>query len=495
LELDDVGPGSRDDQAQSDKSLMPPPPRSLVKDNKSVTPQNLGRSTSVRNTLKAGISTALTKPSTSATKTLLKDGPVATKIGSNTRVGIKSGNQSITPRSDGITRKLSVKTTFGKPTRNVEQALSPPSPIKDADLGLPVKAPQNRIGTRPRPISMVGPTQALSNVRTTTNPTSHRRNLSTVNQKGDTLPKRPTTADNRSHSPVSPIKTTFESSKPTFNNFKVEYPQTGPPVPKPATGQIIHPPTTTATTQISISVLHAQTRLLQLSILHAQSFATTASLVESAETQLRQRYDEVQSNALALDAIYYEEQDLIDYKGLEKILLADAIAFGSTSSHYTNAAEAIRSFSDVITKLLRLFTTDPAAPGEYHRLVSQFENWFLQETNTHVDGLTVEFGREIIRVRRKLDTGHRALEFWQHLLSSEDKSDEEGVVAISSIAIIVSTLADMVRVALEELSLMQKLEKQIVEDARRDLRQQVDELLATPTDEMSTRSAVPVWMR
>lgn len=500
----------------NDKKTMPPPPKPSDKDisrngfegSGSVRVKGPLRTNSVRpptdqvtfsRTTSTSGSRSQTNPRTSSTELKPRKPSSSSTIASSTRPAMKTlESQEVTFKQPSDGKTLNSSGIRGS----------------SSDVALQGKS----LTGRPRPVSMYAmPTKSTTTKKTdivshkrsgsaasdhsvdldgsrisSTRAVSSSMKLPSRSEKPSALPSsRPRNGDSANTSTRAPTSirpasndSVVFSAKPSFNNFKVEYP-TGASTPKPATTTILQSASSTASTstQTPTSTLHAQTRLLQLSVLHSKSFDAMSSLVKSAETQLKERYRLVHNQSIQLHKDLHHEQELLDLKGLEVALLPLS---SSTLAYRPNFEESIRSFSEAVTKLERLFTTSPT-PGEYNRLILQFEDWLTNKAQDHVDGIGVEFNREITRVRRKLDTGWRALEGWERLLTGDE-------VRNSSISMVVRTLSEMAKRGMEELVMLQSMEKRIVTCAREELKRMVDEIMLDDLDEKAISGHKAAWL-
>ncbi|KAK6537004.1 hypothetical protein TWF281_001208 [Arthrobotrys megalospora] len=387
--------------------------------------------------------------------------------------------------------------------------IAPPRPTSTRpNEPVPTSASMRRptvSGNRPRPPSshIAAPPSGLSSKGSDTESSmrsesvaSTTSNTSSVRSDLTTRPKtagRTTAAHKPVQEPSSPVrghkKTTStmastKPSRPNFNTFKVEYQQAAL-VPKPSMASLIHQqphPTTPAVP--SAETLHAQTRLLQLALLHAKSFNSTTALKKSAHDKLYKRFSGIRDKSLSVADSHRREQELVDLHALSLVLKKPAMLSTSSSNPKDRLSsgpeEAIQQLSEQLSKVLGWFT-EGQYEGEYTRMARIFEEWVSlpDDHEKKVDGLGIEYARDILRVKRKMEMALRSLEGWVVLMADGEKGDdeEETLRLKSSLRRVLSVAVGRLKVGLEELAAIQTIEKTVVTALRKDLKKQVGELV------------------
>ncbi|KAF3942456.1 hypothetical protein ABW19_dt0210344 [Dactylella cylindrospora] len=361
--------------------------------------------------------------------------------------------------------------------------------------------------TRPRPTSGQIPQPGISTSRgsdsepsirsesvasTTSNNSSARSDITT---KPKQPISRPTTAkpiqDPQSPQRRSPTRghrkngsiSAPKSSRPAFNTYKVEYTQAYP-TSKPTTASLMHTHTNATSTHQPTDILHTQTRLLQLSILHAQSFDSTASLRKSAHKKLYKRFSEIKDRNSQVAESHRREQELADLYALSLVLKRPAVnslGVGNWRDKLSSSPEeAIQSLSEQLSKVLAWFT-EGQFEGEYTRMVRIFEEWIsLPDTHERkIDGLGSDYGRDIIRVRRKMEMALRGLEGWMVLIVEGEKAEtgDEAPALRGALGRILTVAVGRLKAGLEELTMIQKIEKTVVTTIRKELRKKIVEIM------------------
>lgn len=360
-------------------------------------------------------------------------------------------------------------------------------------------------GNRPRPPSshIAGPSSGFSSKGSDTESSmrsesvaSTTSNTSSVRSDLTTRPKtasRTATTHKTVQEPQSPVrghkKTTStmvstKPSKPSFNTFKVEY-QPAVLAPKPSMASLLHQQPQLATSSVqSTEALHAQTRLLQLAILHAKSFNSTTALKTSAHDKLYKRFSAIRDKSLSVADSHRREQELVDLQSLSLVLKKSAM-LNTGSGHpkdklSSSPEEAIQLLSEQLSKVLGWFAKGQYE-GEYTRMTRIFEEWISlpDEHEKKIDGLGVDYARDVLRVKRKMEMALRGLEGWVVLVVDGEKSEEgeEPLGLKSSLGRVLGVAVGRLKVGLEELAAIQTIEKTVVTTLRKDLKKKVSELV------------------
>ncbi|KAK6537835.1 hypothetical protein TWF694_010737 [Orbilia ellipsospora] len=317
----------------------------------------------------------------------------------------------------------------------------------------------------------------------------------TSSARSDTT-TRPRTSGRAAGAPPSPNRTSpirghkkaissiaaAKPSKPSFNTFKIEY-QQAPSAPKPATASLINQSQgSTASALQSSDTIHAQTKLLQLAILHAGSFNSTAALKLSARNKLYQRFSEIRDRNAAVAESHRKEQELVDLYALSLVLKKSAASsLSSLKDKLSHSPEEnIQLLSEQLSKVLGWFSQGQYE-GEYTRMTRTFEEWVSlpDEHERKVDGLGAEFARDILRIKRKIEMAVRSLEGWMGLVADGERSQDESETARlkSSLGRLLTVAVGRLRAGLEELNVIQNIERMVVTTMRKNLRKKLGEVM------------------
>ncbi|EPS43914.1 hypothetical protein H072_2102 [Dactylellina haptotyla CBS 200.50] len=325
-------------------------------------------------------------------------------------------------------------------------------------------------------------------------------NTSSARSDVTTRPKtavKPTTASRSPQEPSSPRKTSpirghrkvtstmaaAKPSKPSFNSYKVDYPPVAP-VPKPTSASIIHQSSGSAAPSHPTDVAHAQTKLLQLAILHARSFDSTTALTDSARNALYKRFSIIRDKNAAVAESYHREQELVDLHALSLIMKrSPASNFTSLKDKLSSSPEeSIQLLSEQLSKVLGWFA-EGQYEGEYIRMIRIFEEWasLPEDNEKKIDGLGADYTRDILRVKRKMEMAVRSLEGWMGLVvdGEKDEDGEERGGLTSSLRRLLTVAVGRLRAALEELTVIQNIEKLVVTTIRKELRKKLGEVMDT----------------
>ncbi|KAK6355313.1 hypothetical protein TWF696_004423 [Orbilia brochopaga] len=326
----------------------------------------------------------------------------------------------------------------------------------------------------------------------TSNASSVRSDATTRPKQGGLSAGHKTTRDPPSPRKSSPVRghkknmsTAAKTSRPNFNTYKQEY-QQAPPMPKPTTASLMHASSShVASAAPSTDTLHAQTRLLQLAMLHSQSFGTTAALRQSAQTKLYKRFSQVRDKNAVVHQSYRREQELVDLQAMSLVLKKHSGSNLSAANWKNklsgNPEEAIQLLSEQLSKVLAWFTEEPYE-GEYTSMIRVFEQWIsLPDGHERkIDGLGSEFGRDILKMRRKMEMALGGLEGWVVLVADSEKDDgsDEGVVGLrSSLGRVLNVAVGRLKAGLEELNAIQAIERTVVTTSRKDMRKTLVEVM------------------
>ncbi|KAJ6260910.1 hypothetical protein Dda_3571 [Drechslerella dactyloides] len=329
---------------------------------------------------------------------------------------------------------------------------------------------------------------------------SSTSNASSVRSDMTTRPKQGSlSVGSKTRDPVSPRKSSpvrghkknmsmaAKTSRPNFNNYKQEY-QPAPPMPKPSTASLMHAAGGHATSAApTTDTLHAQTRLLQLAMLHSQSFDATAALRTSARTKLHKRFSQVRDKNAAVHRSYRREQELVDLQAMSLVLKKSSgsnLAAANWKNKLSgNPEEAIQLLSEQLSKVLAWFTEEPYE-GEYTSMIRVFEEWIALPDGHErkIDGMGSEFGRDILKMRRKMEMALSGLEGWAVLVVEGEKDgsgeDDECAAGLkSSLGRVLAVTVGRLKAGLEELNAIQAIERTVVTASRKDMRKALVEVM------------------
>ncbi|KAK6361166.1 hypothetical protein TWF730_004910 [Orbilia blumenaviensis] len=365
-----------------------------------------------------------------------------------------------------------------RPTVSGNRPRPPSSHIAAPPSGLSSRGSDTESSIRSE--SVASTTSNTSSVRSdlTTRPKTAGR--TTAVHKPIQEPPSPT----RSHKKTASIMAAAKPSRPTFNTFKVEY-QHAALAPKPSMASLIHQQLhPTASAVQSAETLHAQTRLLQLAILHSKSFNSTTALKSSAHDKLYARFSGIRDKSLSVADSHLREQELVDLQALALVLKKSAmlnIGSGNPKDRLSNTPEeAIQLLSEHLSKVLGWFA-EGQYEGEYTRMTRIFEEWITlpDEHEKKIDGLGIDYAKDVLRVKRKMEMALRGLEGWVALVVDGEKAQEEeqALGLKSSLGRVLSVAVGRLKTGLEELASIQTIEKTVVTSLRKDLKRKVGELV------------------
>ncbi|KAK6520681.1 hypothetical protein TWF506_000930 [Arthrobotrys conoides] len=328
--------------------------------------------------------------------------------------------------------------------------------------------------------SVASTTSNTSSVRSDLTTRPKTANRTTTTHKTVQEPQSPV----RSHKKTASTMVSAKPSKPSFNTFKVEY-QPAVLAPKPSMASLLHHQPQPATSSVqSTETFHAQTRLLQLAILHAKSFNSTTALKASAHDKLSKRFSSIRDRSLSVADSHRREQELVDLHSLSLVLKKSAMlntGSGNPKDKLSSSPEeAIQVLSEHLSKVLGWFA-EGQYEGEYTRMTRIFEEWISlpDEHEKKIDGLGVEYSKDVLRVKRKMEMTLRGLEGWMVLVVDGEKSEdgEELLGLKSSLGRIISVAVGRLKVGLEELAAIQTVEKTVVTTLRKELKKKVGDLV------------------
>ncbi|KAK6351592.1 hypothetical protein TWF718_004749 [Orbilia javanica] len=383
-----------------------------------------------------------------------------------------------------------------RPTVSGNRPRPPSSHIAAPPSGISSKGSDTETSIRSE--SVASTTSNTSSVRSDLTTRPKTANRTTTTHKAVPEPQSPV----RGHKKTASTMVSTKPHKPSFNTFKVEY-QPAVLAPKPSMASLLHQqPQPTASSVQSTEALHAQTRLLQLALLHAKSFNSTAALKTSAHDKLYKRFSSIRDRSLSVADSHRREQELVDLHSLSLVLKKSAMlntGSGNPKDKISGSPEeAIQLLSEHLSKVLGWFA-EGQYEGEYTRMTRIFEEWISlpDEHEKKIDGLGVEYARDALRVKRKMEMALRGLEGWVVLVVDGEQSEagEEPLGLKSSLGRILSVAVGRLRAGLEELAAIQTVEKTVVTTLRKGLKKQVSELVEArkEVDLMKQKKDLASW--
>ncbi len=255
-------------------------------------------------------------------------------------------------------------------------------------------------------------------------------------------------------------ETTREDSKkparPAFSTLQQHF--TPRKVGKAPTATFLHPQPAPGGNTLPPEILSLQTQLLQLHLWHASSSQVNYQWEASAKCALQKRFEEV--SRLYQSMLEYENAGY-EQKNLQSLLEWSGGGGGASAG----LIEHIQVLSELLHELPSLIEDG----GRLQRLVSEFEHWISksQEVRTArgdsgrywgnlepVEGLGDSWKAEMAVMLRKLTA-------YSHNLNKLDQPS-----AGSSIACVVETCQTLLEGVLDELHMMQTIERDVVSEEK-----------------------------
>jgi hypothetical protein len=299
-------------------------------------------------------------------------------------------------------------------------------------------------------------------------------------------------------------------SRPAFSTLQQHFSPLKALGPKPATASFLAPPSPgklPSNIQLSAETARLQTELLQLHILHRATPCVSAEYRSSAKQALRTRFGDVAAWQRELTAAEAHEEGRLN--GL-------ALKAWSEGVRGWGLEEKVQRLDGVVTGVWSL----GEAGGRYSRLVKRFEKWLgrvqeildsrarkgicasgdLDLDSTFVKPLEDGWRDECGHLTRKLD-------LWLEQLRDLDVSDAEPSFDAedertgsgrsgsgSSLASTVRGIRTLVKGMLAELSIMVRLEREVVQNEEEWIRRAVD-AMSDDEEEGQKKGSVPgaIW--
>ncbi|KAK4456269.1 hypothetical protein QBC34DRAFT_454065 [Podospora aff. communis PSN243] len=393
-------------------------------------------------------STTTTRPPRTTRATTLTRPPSQTSTTSSSRPTTSSGLPTAGTTSRQRAASSHARTKSSVTTLTGATTLRPPS-----------QGSTTRSAPQPTP----APTDRSRPPITRSNAPSHRRQLS-----GPT-PSTTTAARTRPQPAPQPA---VDRHRPAFTTLQQHYSPAKSLAPKPLTATFLAPPSPSklpSNLAISAETARLQTELLQLHLLHRSAHDVTAQWRASAKEKLCVRFDDIlakEDEVTRLERRVEEArnaQALVDWagrdgKGLEeKIQTLDAVlgtlwALGEPGGRYV---KVVRRFEKWIGKVEETVTRRERVGG-LEELVGAGEEVLVGEMDAGWKEEVRGLGRRLEEVMR----GLRGLEV------QEGEGEEE-----SSLGRIVRGCGVLVRGMLEELDVMEVIEREVARDEMRWVRE------------------------
>ncbi|PLB41475.1 nagb/rpia/CoA transferase-like protein [Aspergillus candidus] len=487
------------------KSLLPV--RDEVRPSGIARPQKLEASRPVQRSIKPPSKSSVSLPqrqdsrpqssssesTTTTTTTTTTAAPVARRQSLVRPSPLKSIRPLQPPPANSATTPRRTTPAVGPPSPSKQNArpISPRKPSSKNDM-LPPPRPTRSASLRQPASSSAGagaPTAARSHVR-------HRSQVlaPTSTQTARKLePPSPTTAAPRSRTQFSTYQQHFSPKKAT------RPPPAAAPPPPSASGPALDPSLILPSSAPELAAL--QTELLQLNLLHLCSTRQDAEWKADAETHLRSKYDAV---AKSYRVIVGQEKD--HQRQINGQALQHWVQNCQEHNGHQGFAEQIQVLSQVAQEVCDL-TESPGS--RYPRIVQDFEEWFLQaeeiqdyrahppppgdpapaavfidpldgawKESAHALGLKLE---HCLRQLQSLDIlGYGAI---------EEQLEQSALVRTAR------RLDEMIAMMVEELTVIRRIESDVVKSERRWVSELAQQLTAAPTPPTERGPRCGVWSR
>lgn len=427
----------------------------------------------------------------------------------------ETGKRASTLRSRALTIDKSEKDEkgvagAGETNGRIGRAMSLRSSTKAAGNGN-VKTESiptmRRTTTRPRPVSMYGATSSKSDLSLpsgTTTSSSHTRRPSTssnTNLNASMIPPAPTKGHRKSSSITSlqnvassvPSGVNTNSRPNTAGSVKVKRPaftaltqdfstpsNANPSQASRSRTAVPSPPLDTAT-------IHAQTQLLQLLTLHSCSTAVYQELISSATSTLKSRFEKLSARHYDARETSLKKQKRQNFDSLAAVV--NNVVPGKKRRDTTKSPEErVQAFSEAIKRI------DAMRSGEFKGLCGIFGEWIAgynprggTDRERWVDGIGEEWRRECVGISRRLEVSIAGVDGVAGVLA--DYGEEEAIV--TTVTRVAEGYKELAEGMLEEVEMMRRMEIEVVERERMELKRRIALILEAPVD--SSYNSVAVW--
>lgn len=362
-----------------------------------------------------------------------------------------------------------------------------------------------RTSTRPRPVSMYGATSSKSDLSLSSAAgTSNTRRPSTSSNTNPNALIIPPPAPSKGHKKSSSITSlqsvasgiptgTNSSSRPTtagsvkakrpaFTALSQDFstPANANPGQASRSRTVPPPPLDTAT-------IHAQTQLLQLLTLHSCSTDVYQQLISSATSTLKSRFEKLSARHYDARETSLKKQKRQNFDSLAAVV--NNVVPGKKHRDTTRSPEErVQAFSEAIKRI------DAMRSGEFKNLCGVFGEWIAGYNprggtgrEKWVDGIGEEWRRECVGISRRLEVSIAGVDGVAGVLA--DYGEEEAIV--TTVTRVAEGYKELAEGMLEEVEMMRRMEIEVVERERMELKRRIALILEAPVD--SSYNSVAVW--
>ncbi|KAI1854908.1 hypothetical protein JX266_001026 [Neoarthrinium moseri] len=296
--------------------------------------------------------------------------------------------------------------------------------------------------------------------------------------------------------------------RPAFNTNQQHYSPLKSHAPKPLTSTYLAPPSPSklpTNVAISAETSRLQTELLQLSLLHRDAQAVTLQWHESARRNLGARFRQLVAEDEALCAA---ERDGVESRNAAALL--QWAQQQSPQARHGGAPVGLEEKVQALDQVLSGVWSLGEPGGRYARVVAAFEDWAdrmagivaAQRDSRPTRGLAADGDRGGVMFISELDCAwkgecaglKRKLEAWRRTLTELGPApgDQEGRMPRSSLARVLDGCASLVYDMLEELELMEQMEREARRAEDEWMEKMLHEELKIGEDEAMDKE-VPLW--
>lgn len=238
-------------------------------------------------------------------------------------------------------------------------------------------------------------------------------------------------------------------------------------------------------------IQHKQAQLLQLSCMYSTSHATYSSLRASANASLSGRFTKLSAQHATLRTQQAQQKRRGDFAGLAAVVEAPGSGVNDERARrktLRSPEEKIQSFSESLKRL------ETVQGGEHRACARRFGDWIAgyappatsSSTSTRsrwVDGLGKAWQADCASVARRIEVGIRGVETVVAAVVRKGEA-EAGVVGR-----LAEGWLELAKGMLEEIEVMAKVEREVVERERRVLAEAAADIKPAP----EAQGRRPVW--
>ncbi|KAI5845236.1 hypothetical protein DFP73DRAFT_548659 [Morchella snyderi] len=343
-----------------------------------------------------------------------------------------------------------------------------------------------RTSTRPRPVSMYGATSSkldlsLSSgaVGTSTTGPSHTRKPSISSNTNPNASIIPPLAPSKGHKKSS---RSVKAKRPAFTALTQDFSTPANTNPgQPSRSRTVPPPS------LDTATMHAQTQLLQLLTLHSCSTDVYQQLISSATSILKSRFEKLSARHYDTRETSLKKQKRQNFDSLAAIV--NNVAPGKKRRDTIRSPEErVQAFSEAIKRI------DAMRSGEFKNLCGVFGEWIAGYNprggtgrEKWVDGIGEEWRRECVGISRRLEVSITGVDGVAGVLT--DYGEEEAI--ITTVTRVAEGYKELAEGMLEEVEMMRRMEIEVVERERMELKRRIALILEAPVD--SSYNSVAVW--